>query len=434
MSRFYYVSEHMDSSLLRLLVGNMLGPGFNNMDREDKIDLLEGIDRCISNECKIDYGFFVYEDKEISDEADTLYVGKIENHPNGLSLLFKYFFCKREQYQKYCLNNKENGDYSKEEIMGLEDSYKRYPISGDRLYSYKKDGYNKYLFNYNKADAYIYATEQVGKCLELVDFRDLFRRTSIIDGYLLLFSLKSTFKSKMNVVKKIQNLYSNPRRAQKYIDYWEKKENKYSYEEAMVKYINSYINSEYSSKDDNSILIIIFNDKIWDKLDGNLKIKAIEKMNYYLAEFAKVTPKDIDYSCRNMFDIDSDEIRVGDINNCSGVEILKGLTFFYAGAFVLNDSKQKENGEAIKIFEEGAQHIKRSIENNEAYKLKDYDVVKCLSRIASDMQKVMYDNYKMTELYKVIGVDFDKKKDDINGNVVQMFNKMGGKKHGKTSK
>ena len=73
---------------------------FYNTSEKEKIALFEQFDKDISEKLKMPRGTLVFEKKEFTFDTECLYLGNIKDFKSGYEFICRYFFEKRQQYQR----------------------------------------------------------------------------------------------------------------------------------------------------------------------------------------------------------------------------------------------------------------------------------------------------------------------------------------------
>ena len=419
MEKSFVIKDHLDNSLLKCIINEIVSLDFLEKSKKDKMDFLEGLDRCIYNLSGMPVAHFVEENENLG--IDDLNIGNIDNYDFGLKLLYTYFFHKRQQYQQYCVLNNDKGDYSKEEFEAIKYNYTYTPISHVRLQVPRSDGFNKYMYNYNKSDAYMYASEQISAIVNSIDYTFLFSRYTPIEITKFVFLMRNTLKSQQKIIKRIQKLVTSKRWQKNFSMIVDDYENKLESENIFIEDLNNEL------KNKNHIIarelsLCCFNEYVWEKLSLYGKVAVIEYFNEFLSDTLGVNLKNINYDSFKLIDMCDGVASLGDIETISSKEIFMALIYSYAYSVYLakiNELKEKDVRNIIENIEEC---------NDDYTQIKDKRIVKDISLIAVDIQKYLYEYIKYNPVLGIYNIDFyGKKKDFIYDMYKEIANK-GGRK------
>ena len=113
---------------------------FYNLDNEGKKRLAERYDKEFSEFFNMPKANIKFEEKEIYDDSKTIYLGRLEDMESGFEFMFRYFFAKRQQYQKICVDQNDQKDFQEEDFLCIKQAFEKSPITGRGTYKSYESG------------------------------------------------------------------------------------------------------------------------------------------------------------------------------------------------------------------------------------------------------------------------------------------------------
>ncbi len=384
------IADYKQSYTLIYMIENIMAT-FNKISDDEKKMLLNKLDFEISEKFEMSQANFVYKNNENVLDAKNIYIGPIEDFNSGLELITRYFFEKRQQYQRICVLNDDKGSFDEEDFLLIKESFDVLPLSKEKRYIPYSRGYSEYLQNGNKIDALSFMWEQLETCLDMIDSRRIAQSISFFETLRILFSVNKIQKEQARFNETLKRAIMSKDYGKKvssnYLKFEEKRNN-----ELFI--IETLIDSLYGKLEDKSFVIYCFNESVWDNFNYHQKVKAVNICNEFIKEtlgcscLKKVSFKE----GKNSYDFaNNDCISLGDINYCDSVEILNKFIYEYSfnanyeKVLRLEDSKKniilKEIEECRKIIEETGDYKK----------VRNYRFVKSVVKCAKDFQKDIYE-------------------------------------------
>lgn len=411
----FTIDKYNDNSLLRCILNDIVSAKFFKYTREEKMNLLIGLDNCISQLTGIPVGVFV-NDKE-SDNIDDLNIGDIDSYNFGMKVLHAYFYNKRQQYQKYWIKNNDKAIYSEDEFDILKYNYIGTPISNKKLQTKGLSTVDNYVINYNKSDAYVYACREVSNVINLVDYSDLFSSYDIFETLKFIFYTKNTLKSYHLMMERMKRKIANNRWQKKYVSLIDDYEVSLDRERQFLSVLNiRLMNKDYDDYLD--YVLACFDENIWENLSLYGKFSAVEGLCSFFQECFKMDPKIIDESDCKMISSKRHFISVGDLNIKRAKDVFNSVVYSYALDCY---NKDDEYVESIKRLEKMKDY--KNIKLTE-----DNKVVKEVSKIAVGFQKIIYKFVKNSTTLKTYEIDFLGKEIDFVYDLYKSSKNKGGRK------
>jgi len=394
------------SYTLRYLYESTLS-NFNKLSIEEKKNLCYKFDEEFSERFEMPRAEIRFEDKEYSLERNVIYFGKIEKVNSGLEFMFRYFFNKRQQFQKECVFCNDGSSFG-DEFLLIKDGYTRTPITKKSKYVPYSKGLKNYLCNYIKVDALIFAFDQCDTIIKLSDVKRAVQNMGFVDMYKLIKTVKSMDLTKKEITSASEKIAMDDKFSSRGLKVYKRSIE----EEKFLTYLHDVIEGKISDVD-SRIVFLFFHKNIWNSLDIDRKKLVVSTVNERIVEMLGCKKiKEVEYSKGdNSYQFgDSDKVYVGDINKESGEAILQRLVYEYSF---------NKNYENIFLLDEGyceamldeVEKCKRIFKESGDYlKLKDYHFIKCVRKTSLNFLENAY-RYISNNLYvdgKKIGMAISK--------------------------
>ena len=365
---------------------------FYNLDLDGKKRLAEKYDKEFSEFFEMPRASIKYEEKEIYDDYSTIYLGNLENMESGFEFIFRYFFAKRQQYQKICVENNNQNDFQDEDFLCIKQAFEKSPITERATYKPYKNGLVGYLLNYNKVDALLFTYEQLAQIIGMIDPDRTYKNTSFVGQYKALKSLNGLKKTEDKIMGFMARLLEDERYRNRLISRYQKN---YSFICDEIEFLENITNKMIRNEpnDDKRYALLCLHEDVWKNLNPLQRMIAISTCNEFIEEVLRCEKS---YSVEfkdgeNSFDFeDIDCIFVGDPTKKSPYEILR--TLIYAQAF----NKNKENIQSLS--DEGREEMldeyllceEKFKESKSHSDIKDYHFVKCVRKTADELLRNSY--------------------------------------------
>lgn len=365
---------------------------FYNLDNEGKKRLAERYDKEFSEFFNMPRANIKFEEKEIYDDSKTIYLGRLEDMESGFEFMFRYFFAKRQQYQKICVDQNDQKDFQEEDFLCIKQAFEKSPITGRGTYKSYESGLVGYLLNYNKVDAILYAYEELAHILGVIDTDRTYKNTSFIGQYKALRSLNSLKKTEDKMMRFMSRLLTDEKYRNRLINRYQKN---YAFICDEYDFLDGIVNKMISTdaNDDKRFALLCMNEKVWKNLDALQRMIAVATCNEFIEEVLRCDKS----TCvgfvkgKNNFEFkDSECIFVGDPMKESPYDILR--TLIYAQSFNKNrENIDKLNEEERKIMLDEYLKCKEKFEETKDYSsIKDYEFIECVRETADELLKNSY--------------------------------------------
>lgn len=319
------LNDYKDSYTLRCVIESVFSE-FYRSDIEGKKVLLERLDKELSQKLKMYEANFIFEDNENTLDCVNIYFGSLSKIKSPFELLGRYFFEKRQQYQRICIQNNDKGSFSEEDFSNLKCAYDKLPVSRREMYIPYSKGLEEYLLNYNKLDAILYMLDNVLVVSKIVDVQKLFNNVGYnyskkIAGALNKFKKDSAVI--INTMEKIGDFSQLLER--KTVDF----RLKFVFEHFVLSNMISQI-FEMKSEPNVSVLLI-FNENVWSHINADYRKQFVEMCNEYIAYTMGVDSKTVsfDKGANSYNFVKNDVVHVGNVEEISPYMILVKLVYEY---------------------------------------------------------------------------------------------------------
>lgn len=385
------IADYKDSYTLIYMLENIMST-FNKLDEDEKKRLFKRFDSEISEKFSMPKANFIYENNENILDGENIYIGPINQFNSGLEFIARYFFEKRQQYQRICVLNNDSGSFDEEDFLIIKESFDILPISKEKRYIPYNKGFNEYFQNANKVDALLFMWEQLSFCLEMIDVKRIAQSINFIDTLKIAYSIIKIKKEDKKFFDALQSVEGSDKFLKNislnYLKFEEKMNNE-------IFIIQTLIDSLNGKLEDKSFVIYCFNDSVWENFDYSQKVKAINICNEFIREtFGCSSFKKVKFDeGKNSYDfVNNDCIYVGNIKNVKPVEILRKLIYEYSFnvnyEYVLNLEDCNKRRALLKEIDE----CKKIVGVTGDYKnIRNYRFVKNVVRDAKNFQKEIYD-------------------------------------------
>jgi len=366
------LDDFKESYVLRSMFESIVA-NFYKMDESAIKSACENLDNLFSDLFGLPRASVVFDDKEHILDTKHIYMGKIKNIHSGLELIGRYFFEKRQQYQRICVKSDNQGDFDVDEFNKLKNVFGTTPITKKANYIPYSYGMKKYLTNYNKMDAVEFMMDYMTSSLSMMNFTRIGSSMKFIDSIKLSNNINRMYKS-------ITKIRHNLHRAKDDVDAELLKRE----EELFLRYVEMILdgNSIENSKQKMPVLLC-FHQNVWENLSDFQKRQVLEICNELISEMLKCELKEIRYTYGdNSCDfVNSEYLYVGDVNKDSPISMLQRIVYEYCF---------NKNYEMFGDDEE-IKECKKIISNTGDYgKVKDYKFIKNVRKTAIGMQDKIY--------------------------------------------
>ena len=365
---------------------------FYNLDGEGKKRLAERYDKDFSEFFNMPRANIIFDEKELYENSTDIYLGKLEELESGFELIFRYFFAKRQQYQKMCVDSNDPRDFSKDDFLSIKQAYDKSPITGKGTYKPYKNGLVGYLLNYNKVEAILFTYEQLAQILGIIDSDRTYKNTSFMGQFKALKSLNNLKRTEDKIMNFMGRLLEDEKYRNRLISRYQKN---YSFICDEIEFLEELTN-KMLSKDPNTdkrYALLCMHEDVWKNLNALQRMIAVSVCNEFIEEVLRCeSSHSVEFlDGENCFDFeDSDCIFVGDPMKQSSYDILK--TLIYAQSF----NKNKENIQ--KLSDEGKEEMldeymlceEKFKESKQYSSIKDYHFIKCVRKTADELLRNCY--------------------------------------------
>ena len=388
----YSISDFKQSYTLLYLIESTIA-NYCNLSDKEKEELCYKLDKEISQKFDVPEASFVFEDNEHILDSKNIFFGKLENIQTGVEFLARYFFEKRQQYQRMCMIDNEQGSFTEDEFYMIKFVYEKRPISNKSNYVPYKSGFDKYIINnYNKVDALYFMWQEIEACLRMIDTKRTAKSMGLIDlirvcgGIRRLDRYQKKFNDQvddLNVAKK--NFKKN---FMKFLNTTTLMENEYLF----LDQISCFLDGKDSSADE-KMVFFCFNENVWKNLDEFRRKQAVVLCNELVAKILnceKVLDVRFTYG-ENSYDfVSNDYLYVGDLKKDSAKSILHRIVYEYSFDKNYENVLALDESEREIMLKEIAICNKVIRETQDYGQVRDYEFIKCVSKTAKSMQEKIY--------------------------------------------
>lgn len=388
------LKDYKDSYTLKCII-EAINCEFYKEKGYTKAVLLKRLDKEISEKLKMPEAIFLFEDNEHTLDDKHIYFGKLSNIKSPSELLGRYFFEKRQQYQRMCINNNDRGSFSEEEYCDLKMAYDVLPISKGNMYIPYNKGLDKYLLNYNKVDAILYMMKNLVVSYEIIDMGGVLKNLSYTERNKLIKSCDDISKENARIVKTIEKIKYNKKYSNLLMNkIYDFQINKYKENYMLVEMMMSLLFTENS---ENEEVLLFFHDRVWENLDERKRMLCVECCNEYIAAIMGVDVKDVlfDKGSNSYNFVDNSSVHVGELNDASPHLIILKLVYEYGFDAVYNKVVSEEKNVMLEEYNECKEiYMKR----NSYRDIKEFEFIKEINNLVVMVQKEIY-NYMNNNLY-----------------------------------
>lgn len=387
------VGDIKESYTFRYLFESTLSD-FYKLDNNTKKDLYDRFDKEFSELFKMPRAKGIFEENEFNYELDTIYMGDIEDIHSGLEFAFRYFFGKRQQYQKLCIANCDKGDFLEEDFEYIKESMMKSVITKKSIYRPYNKGLETYLLNYNKVDALMFSFKQIEEILEMIDIKRVSKNLGFIDEIKLVLSLNQMDRKSKKIFETIDRL-TNDEKYQKKVQRRQSKHYQAFNEESdfVDKLSYKLILDREGVISDKRYVFLCFEKSVWENLSVNQKMMAIEACNDFLFEslnckfHKKVTYNKLKET--SLFS-NSDCIYVGDLRRDDPYIILKRLVQAYSFNKNYENIFELDEDAKDKMFKEYQRCKKKYEESGDYVTVNDSHFIRCVNGTSVDLLEKIY--------------------------------------------
>ena len=374
------VGDFIQSYSLRYLFESTLSD-FYKLSDEEKKKLCIKFDEEFSERFLMPRANFIFEEKEYDLDICDIYFGNINKINSGFEFMFRYFFGKRQQFQKLCVRNNDAYSFGSDFAL-IKEGYTEMPISKSSKYIPYSKGLKNYLFNFIKLDAMVFAFDQCDTVIDCCDVSRVASNMSFIDVLKLSRSIRSVDKMKKKIEREVLNISMNPEYSR--IGY--KIYLSCGNEEKFLNYLYDVIEGK-KIDGDYRIVFLFFHKNIWDSLDLEKKKLVVSIANERIAEmFGCEKIKEVEYSLGdNSYQFgDEDKVYVGDIRIETGESVLQKLVYEYSFNKNYENIFKLDEETGVTVLDE-VEKCKRIFKQNRDYsQIKEYQFIKCVRKTAVD--------------------------------------------------
>ena len=372
------IEDYKDSYTLKYLLESTFSE-FYKMDFNQRLELYKRLDKEVSEKFLMPRANLICCSNEYTLDVENIFWGDFEKVGSPLEFICRYFFEKRQQYQRICVANDHHGSFSEEEFNYIKHMFEPYPVSKRQPYVPYSKGLKEYLTNYNKVDALIFAIDQCSACIDIIDFKRVAASVSFIE----IMKLSSSMKRLKKNIDKICDSIDDSSFMGVIL-----RENEYLFLENLKYFIE---NSKLEIEEKFPVLLC-FHENVWNNLDEKQKKRAVIMCNDLLSEIMySIYPKNISFKDgRNSYEFaDSNEIYVGNVMCGLPSSVLRKIVYDYAYNYNYGQirfmSKEKRHV-ALKEIEE----CKSLFEKGDVDRIRKYRFVKQVDRTAKWMMNNLY--------------------------------------------
>lgn len=378
--------ENKQSFLLQCIVADIVSIKFNSLSIEKKLNRIMALDEFVSEKMGIPCAKFVEVENKEEYMIDDICLGDINEYNSGLKLLFKYLFYKRQQQQRYCVEEWDTAYFTEEQLNDLKLCHQGSPITRERMYIEHKEGTKGYLLNYNNSDAYIYASYQLLYVLEMIDVDKLHEQCDPIEKIKFVLASRNVINSCTRAMNFLANINKKDRFVERFYDRLYEKGDKLEQDYAFIESLHLELSEKVESIP-NMRMFCCFNKRIWKNLDFKERIRVVESCNEQIASMLSLNPRFVNYLEDKLIDLNDFCVSVGDVNEKDPWDIFRTLVYSYVAAHVVSEF---ENG----VYDFDIKDVERWIALCNAGELKDLkasEFIKEVSSVAVKIQNIIYD-------------------------------------------
>lgn len=392
------LDDYRDSFTLRNMIANIIET-FYDLDEEGKKNFLNRFDNLLSEYFAMPKANFIYENNEHVLDTDNIYIGKIDDLKSGLDLIGRYLFEKRQQYQRLCIKNKDQGSFNKSDFINIKSVYEETTLSRKTQYIPYSKGFDKYILNHNKVDALLFMLEQLTAVINMVEFKPIYENVGLYRSKKIIDSINAHKK----FAGKFQKTMAKMIDSGKYIDqiyYKDKSFKELKQKEFLL--LMSVVSVLMMDNSENIKVFLCFHENVWRKLNEDSRKSATEIANETICSLVGCEAlKSVEYNKgKNSYQLVSNEsVHVGNIMESSARDTLAKLIYEYT--FEEEYEKilsldEEESEDALKEYEECKNKLKASkYDYNTVMK---YDFISRAVKKSVKFQKTIYD-YINNNLY-----------------------------------
>lgn len=363
---------------------------YYKLNKEEKLELFNQFDKEISDKLKMPRANILWEKKEFTLDTDNLYFGKLSDIKSGYEFISRYFFEKRQQYQRLCVVNQDRKSLTDREFEGIKNTYDLLPLTKKNSYIPYNKGLAKYLSNYSKMDAIMFMFDASVACLGMVDQERILMSMSKSERDKFIVSLDRCEEFSRNLYEILNSFEKNDNLQYYLLNYYDNFKLLKLKERYFISQLASSIVLDDSRSNKNAFLC--FHENVWEHLNEDEKKVCIEVVNELIADVLECSyVKNICYSNGlNSYNfVNGKNFYLGDITNYSAREILCKLVYEYSFVKVYEESIRFDYEYMMNEYEECK---KKYQERNNYYDVLDSDFIQDVRVVGLNLQSGIY-NY-----------------------------------------
>lgn len=402
------LEEFKSSYTLTFLIERCL-KDYYKLSSEEKISLFNEFDKEISDKLNMPRANFVFEKKEFTLDTKNIYFGNLKDLKSGYEFISRYFFEKRQQYQRMCVVSRDKKNFSEREFEDIKCAYEELPLTKKNNYVSYNKGLEKYLTNYNKMDAIMYMFDCSVACLKMTDYQRILMGMNAIERNKLIFSLDRCEQFSDKFSKIMEELEKSDRLQETLLNNYE------DFKLSMIK--ESYFITDLAfsivmnQPQYNESVLLCFHENVWENLPEDTKKMCIEIANELIAKKLRCSSEKVVCYTRgsNSYNFSNhNNFYIGDISKYSAREILFKLVYEYSFVKVYEESVRCNDEYMLNEYK----ICKNKYENSRTYRdILDSEYIRHVRQVALDAQSSIYDyiNKNLIMDGKKIGMTMKKK-------------------------